>query len=209
MPTVAASGRGLRRMMYHLITRKYHLQCGKNRMIPYRYHMILYKYHMIPASSPVHGPHRSSSPATASSAGTSSPAATSIVHASAGGCVLHAGARHRCRRHHYAGSSAVHAPRRSSSPAPSLSPHAGSSTVHATMPHAGTRRQPRPPCRSSATAAAASAADVSLICAAPMVAFILASEEGGQGAIPLEQYLNGIPVYSSSPIESIDSGEDG
>jgi hypothetical protein len=74
------------------------------------------------ASFPVHGPHRSSSPTTVSSVGSSSLATVPVVHASAGGRVLHAGARRRRRRHHHAGSSAVHAPRWSSSPAPSLSP---------------------------------------------------------------------------------------
>nr|CAE04358.1 OSJNBa0060P14.5 [Oryza sativa Japonica Group] len=122
-------------------------------------------------------------------------------------------------------------PRRSSSPVPPLSlrrilrrprptPELVAGAVSVT-----TRRILRRPCdhapRRNSPAAASSmpelgdgggcvrAADVSLICAAPMVAFVLASEEGGQGAIPLGQYPNGIPVYSSSPTESIDSGEDG
>ncbi|BAD81987.1 hypothetical protein [Oryza sativa Japonica Group] len=101
----------------------------------------------------------------------------------------------RRRRHHHAGSSAVHAPRLSSSPAPSLSPRR-SSAVHATMPHAGARLRPRPPCWSSSPAAASSAlevvgagrvraAGVSRICAASTVACTLVSEGGGQGAIPL------------------------
>uniref|UniRef100_A0A0D3FWR5 Uncharacterized protein n=1 Tax=Oryza barthii TaxID=65489 RepID=A0A0D3FWR5_9ORYZ len=37
----------------------------------------------------------------------------------------------------------------------------------------------------------------------------LAATKVDRGAIPLGQYPNGIPVYSSSPTESIDSGEDG
>uniref|UniRef100_A0A0D9Z2L9 Uncharacterized protein n=1 Tax=Oryza glumipatula TaxID=40148 RepID=A0A0D9Z2L9_9ORYZ len=115
----------------------------------------------------------------------------------ASGRVLHAGARRRCRRHHHAGSSAVHAPRWSSSPAPSLSPRR---ILRRPCDHA--------PCRSSPVVASSTlelvagsrvrAADVSLIYAAPIVAFVLASEGGGQGAIPLGQYPNGIPVYSSS-----------
>uniref|UniRef100_A0A0D3G445 Uncharacterized protein n=1 Tax=Oryza barthii TaxID=65489 RepID=A0A0D3G445_9ORYZ len=42
-----------------------------------------------------------------------------------------------------------------------------------------------------------SATGVSFICAAPTVACALASEGGGQGAIPLGQYPNGIPPLSS------------
>nr|AAM74363.1 Hypothetical protein [Oryza sativa Japonica Group] len=87
--------------------------------------------------------------------------------------------------------------------------HAGLSAVHVTMLHAGACRRPRPSRWSSSPAAASStpelggggcvrATGVSLVCAAPMVAYALVSEGGGLGAIPLGQYPNGIPVDHGS-----------
>uniref|UniRef100_A0A0D3H1A2 Uncharacterized protein n=1 Tax=Oryza barthii TaxID=65489 RepID=A0A0D3H1A2_9ORYZ len=119
-------------------------------------------------------------------------------------------APHRTRNHHHhAGSSAVHAPHWSSSPAPSLSPcrilrrpcdHAPGRVLHA----GARRRRSCPPRRSSSSAPpelVVGIADVSSsTLAAPTVARALMSQGGGEGAIPLGHYPNGIPVYSSFPI---------
>uniref|UniRef100_A0A0E0R594 Uncharacterized protein n=1 Tax=Oryza rufipogon TaxID=4529 RepID=A0A0E0R594_ORYRU len=147
--------------------------------------------------------YRSSSPATASSVGSSSPAAVSVVHTSIRGCVLHAGAGAATTTTQDPPPSTPHAGARRRR---RLCHHAGFSAVHATMPHVGARRRPRPPRWSSSQAAASStpelgggrrvcATGVSLVCAAPMGACALASEGGGLGAIPLGQYPNGIPFY--------------
>uniref|UniRef100_A0A0E0GHD7 Uncharacterized protein n=1 Tax=Oryza nivara TaxID=4536 RepID=A0A0E0GHD7_ORYNI len=105
-------------------------------------------------------------------------------------------------------------PRRSSSPVPPPSPRrilrrprptpelvAGAVSVTTQDPLPSMRPAP---CRSSPVAASSTlelvadsrvrAADVNLIYAAPIVTFVLVSERGGQGAIPLGQYPNGIPV---------------
>ncbi|BAS81812.1 Os03g0100600 [Oryza sativa Japonica Group] len=103
------------------------------------------------ASFPVHGPHRSSSLATASSVGSTSPAAASVVHASTRGRVLHAGAAAITTQDPLPSMPHTGARRRRR-----LYHHAGSSAVHVTMPHAGARRWPCPPCRSSSPAAASS-----------------------------------------------------
>ncbi|EEE68851.1 hypothetical protein OsJ_27644 [Oryza sativa Japonica Group] len=90
-------------------------------------------------------------------------------------------------------------------PPPSMRPCPTLELAGGRVLHAGARRRrPRPPRRSSSSAPpelVVGIADVSSsTLAAPTVARALVSQGSGKGAIPLGQYPNGIPVYSSFPI---------
>uniref|UniRef100_A0A0E0QK72 Uncharacterized protein n=1 Tax=Oryza rufipogon TaxID=4529 RepID=A0A0E0QK72_ORYRU len=80
--------------------------------------------------------------------------------------------------------------------------------------HAGARRRrPRPPRRSSSSAPpelVVGIADVSSsTLAAPTVARALVSQGGGEGAIPLGQYPNGIPNLAAPAGESANAKDHG